>query len=94
MSCARPVILGVDGQARTILEESRAGVVIEPENVAELVKAVRHLAANPDSAAQMGANGREYIVRKFSRRQTAAKYIAVLEDLLQAPDRRDARVAA
>ncbi|SRR5579871_1550783 len=94
MSCARPVILGVDGQARTILEESRAGVVIEPENVAELVKAVRYLAANPDSAAQMGANGREYIVRKFSRRQTAAKYIAVLDDLLQAPDRRDARVAA
>jgi colanic acid biosynthesis glycosyl transferase WcaI len=30
MSCARPVILGVDGQARNILEEARGGLVIEP----------------------------------------------------------------
>ena len=27
MSCARPVILGVDGQARAILEEARGGLV-------------------------------------------------------------------
>ena len=32
MSCARPVILGVDGQARQIVEAARAGLVIEPEN--------------------------------------------------------------
>ncbi len=32
MSCGRPVILGVDGQARQILEEARGGLVIEPEN--------------------------------------------------------------
>jgi len=28
MSCARPVILGVDGQARAILEDARGGLVI------------------------------------------------------------------
>ena len=32
MSCAKPVILGVDGQARHILEEAGAGITIEPEN--------------------------------------------------------------
>jgi glycosyltransferase involved in cell wall biosynthesis len=39
MSCGRPVILGVDGQARAILEEGRGGLVIEPENSDALVNA-------------------------------------------------------
>src|ERR1700722_16359213 len=72
MSCARPVILGVDGQARTILEEARGG----------LVDTIRSLAANREKARELGRNGREYIVRKFSRGETAERYIRVLEHLL------------
>jgi colanic acid biosynthesis glycosyl transferase WcaI len=94
MSCARPVILGVDGQARAILEEARGGLVIEPENSDALVSAIRLLAANPEMAADLGRNGREYIVRKFSRRETADKYIRVLERLLNLPQERKTEVAA
>src|SRR5882762_8323543 len=46
MSCARPVILGVDGQARAILEEAGGGLAIDPENSEDLVNAIRLLAAN------------------------------------------------
>jgi glycosyltransferase involved in cell wall biosynthesis len=94
MSCARPVILGVDGQARTILEEARGGLVIEPENSDALVNAIRHLAANPDKARELGHNGREHIVRKFSRGHTAEKYIRVLEHLLNLPERSSPELAA
>ena len=94
MSCARPVILGVDGQARAILEQARAGISIEPENVDALANAIRCLAANREAAEQMGKNGREYVVRKFSRSQTAERYIRMLEDLLELPERRTAEVAA
>jgi glycosyltransferase involved in cell wall biosynthesis len=94
MSCARPVILGVDGQARTILEEARAGIVIEPENSDALVNAIRDLAANQGLATELGQNGREYIVRNLSRRQTAEKYIGMLEHLLKLPERRRSEVAA
>jgi glycosyltransferase involved in cell wall biosynthesis len=94
MSCARPVILGVDGQARAILEEARGGLVVEPENSAALVNAIRYLAANPEMAGKLGRNGREYIVRKFSRRQTAEKYIRVLESLLNLREDRKTEVAA
>ena len=94
MSCARPVILGVDGQARTILEEARAGIVIEPENSDALVNAIRDLAANQGLATELGQNGREYIVRNLSRRQTAEKYISMLEHLLKLPERRRSEVAA
>lgn len=82
MSCERPVILAVDGQARAILEESRAGIAIEPENANALAGAIRYLAANREAAEEMGKYGRAYVIRKFSRNQTAAKYIRVLEGLL------------
>ncbi len=94
MSCARPVILGVEGQARAILEEARAGLAIEPENPDALVKAIRYLAANQEMARELGQNGREHILRKFSRRQTAEKYIQTLEDLLKLPQQRGTQAAA
>ncbi|HKN17209.1 MAG TPA: glycosyltransferase family 4 protein [Candidatus Sulfotelmatobacter sp.] len=94
MSCARPVILGVDGQARAILEEARAGLVVEPENSGALANAIRFLNANRERSRELGQNGRDYIIRKFSRRQTAERYIGVLQRLLIEPEQREADVAA
>ncbi len=82
MSCARPVILGVDGQARQIVEDAAAGIVIEPENSAALVAAINRLSADRELATSLGQKGREYIVEHFSRGTTAEKYIAVLESLI------------
>jgi glycosyltransferase involved in cell wall biosynthesis len=83
MSCARPVILGVDGQARQILEDAGAGLAIEPENSEALVLALNCLAENPDAARKLGQKGRQYILDKFSRARTAEKYIEVLEEVVR-----------
>jgi glycosyltransferase involved in cell wall biosynthesis len=83
MSCARPVILAVDGQAREIMEEAAAGIFVEPEDVRALVAAIQRLAADPTLCSALGGNGREYILRKFSRRQTAAVYSEILGSLVQ-----------
>jgi glycosyltransferase involved in cell wall biosynthesis len=85
MSCARPVILGVDGQARQIVEQAEAGLVIEPENADALVSAILQLSANRELGAVLGQKGREYILRNFSRDHTAGKYIDVLRRLLSRP---------
>lgn len=84
MSCSRPVILGVDGQARKIVEEANAGIVIEPENSIALVGAIQRLAENRDLCQKLGAQGREYIVRHSSRSQTAEAYTHVLNALCEA----------
>ena len=81
MSCARAVILGVQGQAQQILEEAGAGLVIEPENADALARAINQLAANPELARSLGERGRAHILEKFSRRSTAEKYISVLDRL-------------
>ncbi|HKU25988.1 MAG TPA: glycosyltransferase family 4 protein, partial [Candidatus Sulfotelmatobacter sp.] len=82
MSCARPVILAVEGQARHILEEAQAGLPIEPENAHALASAIQHFAADAGLARKLGENGRAYILQKFSRSNTAQKYIHVLERVL------------
>src|SRR5271165_1210489 len=56
MSCARPVILGVEGQARTIIEQARGGLAIEPENSVALANVIRHLAANRSLGEELGHN--------------------------------------
>lgn len=82
MACARPVILGVDGEARKILQTAGAGLYVEPENPAELAKAVLHLAGDPSLRESLGRSGRRYIQQNFTRRQTASAYLHLLESLL------------
>jgi glycosyltransferase involved in cell wall biosynthesis len=94
MACSRPVILGVDGQARAILEKAQAGLAIEPENANALADAIRFLAANPSLAHNLGQSGREHIVNHFSRRQTAEKYIRALQQLLKLPEAGQHELAA
>jgi putative colanic acid biosynthesis glycosyltransferase WcaI len=79
MACSRPVILGVEGQARKIVEEAGAGICIQPENAAELATAIRSLNADRALCQSLGRHGREYILRRFSRKATAEDYIRVLE---------------
>jgi colanic acid biosynthesis glycosyl transferase WcaI len=82
MSCARPVILAVDGQARAIVEEAGAGIAIEPESASELAQTVLRLASNPELGRTLGRSGREFVIGHFSRRSTAERYIQVLESIL------------
>jgi colanic acid biosynthesis glycosyl transferase WcaI len=83
MSCARPVVACVDGQARKIAEEAQAGLVIEPENAQALAQAIRGLEADRQIAASLGAKGREYVLRNFSRRVTAEKYLRLLRSCVR-----------
>lgn len=84
MACGSPVILGVDGQARELLDEAGAGIAVEPENADALVSAILALQSDPKSGWIMGQKGREYIIRNLSRARTAQKYIDVLEQITKA----------
>jgi glycosyltransferase involved in cell wall biosynthesis len=82
MSCSRPVILGVDGHARKVMERANAGVFITPENPTELAEAVVRLAADPALREDLGRNGRQHVLQYFSRQHTAEVYLDILQDLL------------
>ena len=92
MSCGRPVILGVKGQARKIVESSRAGICIEPESPEVLCEAIQQLRQQEFLREMLGRNGREFIVQNLSRERTAFDYLELLQNL--ASIKSTSRVAA
>jgi colanic acid biosynthesis glycosyl transferase WcaI len=82
MSCARPVILGLKGQAREILDSARAGICVEPGDPAALCDAILRLRNDADLRREFGWNGRDYITRNLSRERTAADYLELLNEFV------------
>jgi colanic acid biosynthesis glycosyl transferase WcaI len=78
MACARPVILGVDGQARHILQGAGAGIFIAPEDRGALVENITRLYHDRALCLTLGSYGRRYIVEHLSRKATAEKYAETL----------------
>jgi glycosyltransferase involved in cell wall biosynthesis len=87
MSCAKPVILGVGGQARRIMEAARAGLCIKPENPDALCDAIERLRTQDYLRESLGQNGREYILHNLSRERTAAEHLNVLLGIFQSRPR-------
>jgi glycosyltransferase involved in cell wall biosynthesis len=79
MAAARPIVLGVEGEARDTLLAAGAGIAIPPGDSAALADAVCALARDPAQRAAMGASGRAFVGREFSRRAWSARYLTVLE---------------
>jgi glycosyltransferase involved in cell wall biosynthesis len=79
MACGRPMILGVLGQAKALLEEAGAGVAVEPENAAAYAEAIVRLADDPAERARLGAAGRAHVVAHYARGRKAEDYLRCFE---------------
>lgn len=79
MEC--PVILGVEGEAKALLEVANAGISIEPEDAKALADAVLQLADDRDAAAAFGRNGLDHVRAHFDRNVIAGRYLALLEEV-------------
>jgi glycosyltransferase involved in cell wall biosynthesis len=86
MAMALPVILGVGGESRALIEQVGCGIAIVPEDPEDLANAVRALAADPACARAMGECGRRYVTAHHDRARIASRYAAVLEDVARAPE--------
>lgn len=83
MAMACPIILGVEGEARALLDEAGAGIGIEPENARELANAVMRLADDHELAARYGASGLAHVRSKFDRQVLARRCLKVFEDAVK-----------
>jgi glycosyltransferase involved in cell wall biosynthesis len=82
MACGRPVILGVDGQARQVLEEAEGGIYTQPNHPDALADTIIRLYKDATLRNTLGQNGRRYIVKNLSRKKTSEKYLNVLRKVL------------
>lgn len=81
MAMRRPVVLGVRGQAREILEEAGAGIGVAPDAPDELLAATLRLKRNPELRARMGEAGEAYVRAHYDRRKIAGRYWTLLQDI-------------
>jgi glycosyltransferase involved in cell wall biosynthesis len=82
MAMERPIVLGVEGESRRIVEEAGAGIPITPESAEELARAVVALADDPERARQMGRKGRRHAEQAYDRRVLAARFERIMASLL------------
>lgn len=81
MAMCCPIILGVEGEAKTVLQAAGAGIAIMPENAEELVAALRRLQADSALCADLGCAGRRYAEQNLDRAQIAAQFLAMLQKI-------------
>ena len=83
MSCARPVLLAIDGVARELVcDEAKAGVFAEPENPTSIAAGIRYLADNAGARDEMAQSGRQWVLANATREVLAARYLDVLTELV------------
>jgi glycosyltransferase involved in cell wall biosynthesis len=84
MASGRPVLLAVDGEARSILEDAGSGLYYPAEDGTALAKRIRWLLHHPDERQAMGRRGREYATRHCTRAAQGRVLVDFLEDLVGA----------
>jgi len=62
---ALPVVTTQLKAITPIVEEGKAGIIIEPENINQLSEALIYLIKNPKIAEEMGKNGRKLVEERF-----------------------------
>jgi glycosyltransferase involved in cell wall biosynthesis len=80
MASARPVVMMAAGEAAAIVQETQAGLVVQPGDVAGLAAALRRLAGDPQTAAEFGANGRRAALNQYNRDLIAARFLHYLAE--------------
>jgi glycosyltransferase involved in cell wall biosynthesis len=81
MAMGRPIIMGVDGEARDIVRASASGVEMVPGDAPSLVEAVCELADQPEFAAKLAAAGRPFVAINFTRDVLADQYLEILKSV-------------
>ena len=69
MAAGRPVLASAETDSETamLINESSAGVCVEPEKAGDLIEAITLLYENPTHVVDMGDNGRKLIEKYYSR---------------------------
>ena len=80
LALAKPILLGVDGEARELfIEEGKAGLYFEPENVIELADRIKQLISNRALVVSLGKQGQRYVKENFDRQRIHENFLQHLE---------------
>lgn len=82
MIMKKPILIGVNGEARSIVESANGGIYFEPENADDLVDKISYYCSNENDRILHGENGYRFVLEKFDRKKLAAEYLHIIKGLL------------
>lgn len=82
LAMGKPILLGVDGEARELfIEKGNGGLFFTPEDANELAEKVLYLNANRNEISILGDNGKKFVSINFNREKIAKLFFEKLESL-------------
>jgi glycosyltransferase involved in cell wall biosynthesis len=78
---ARPVLVAGRGEIRRMIEEAKAGFVIDPEVPDQLARAIRYIRSHPEEAQTRAQAGRDWVAANFQRDDLARAMARFLEEV-------------
>jgi len=80
MATAKPIVGSLWGEAAELIESTRCGLAVAPEDASAVREAVEKLAEDPLLARELGDNGRRYVSAHFDRNVIATRFIELLSE--------------
>jgi colanic acid biosynthesis glycosyl transferase WcaI len=83
MAAARAVVSASepDTESASLLNVSQAGITVAPESAREMADAIHRLRDDPTQAQLMGARGREWVERYYSKTAVLDEYDRVMKQV-------------
>lgn len=79
-SMLKPILLGVEGEAKDIVKDNNAGLIFEPENKKEFLEGVERISSDNELYAELQTGCRE-LALKFARKELALKMLSILHSV-------------
>ncbi len=81
MAMEVPVVCAIAGEAAKMMEESGAGVCVEPGNPDEMARAILGLSNDRNALSRKGRRARQYVEKHYSRSETVEQIERMLTGL-------------
>jgi glycosyltransferase involved in cell wall biosynthesis len=75
-----PVVAALEGEAKELIERSRGGMCVEPENPEDLAQKLLQLYEGPELCKQLGENGRAYVKSYYNRKEIAERFESLMSE--------------
>ncbi|MGE5499571.1 MAG: glycosyltransferase family 4 protein, partial [Syntrophothermus sp.] len=82
MIMRKPILIGVNGEARKIVEDAESGTYFEPENSDDLVEKIGFYYNHNDYRKLHGENGYKFVLENFDRRKLAGDFLNIVKCLI------------
>lgn len=81
MSCGIPVVATNMDYAKTINEECQYGILVDPNNMSEIVKAISTVFSDEELARRLGENGKRVVKERFNWNEEKKLLMSIYEDM-------------